>query len=172
MSRIFRANVIKLCMIPLVPIAGLLVLAGPAMADSGPVSVSANVPQSVSISGVAPAVSFDNAVAGQTDTVSGAESYTVASNAADGYRLTAQSAANMFAGSGSANIPNSAWTIHETGTQGISPTFHPSTTATNINITSGAGSDSYTEDWSLQVPASQAPGAYTNSLTYVVIGNP
>lgn len=171
MSRSFlRARALRISAVVAAPIVGLLVMTGAAHADTNPsVAVGADVPQSVSITGVTGSVNFANAVAGQTDTISGAEQYTVSSNSPGGYVLRVSSGSNVFAGSGSANIPNTDWTIRETGTA-AGKTVSPSTTQVVIDASGAPGSGTYSEDWSLAVPPNQMPGSYTGSLAYFVVG--
>ena len=107
---------------------------------------------------------------GQTAAITGAEAYTVGTNDQAGYTLTTTAGQPAFTDGGSgATIPDSAWVVTETGAH--TNAYNPTTSGFTVGTTTGAGSDSYSENWSLAIPSGQVAGSYTNSLTYLAIGN-
>jgi hypothetical protein len=147
-------------------------LGGPALAAGTPVSVSATVGQSITLTGLSTSVAFPTTVPGQTASITGAESYSVGTNDQAGYTLTETAGTNAFMDGGSATIPTSPnWVVAVTG-PGVTISFSPTTTPKTVTAPAAATSgDAYTENWSLAIPAGQPAGAYTDSLVYLAIGN-
>lgn len=156
-------------------------LAAPALASpactggSACQTVNVSVSTIISISGLTN-VTFANAVPNQSDNLTPAEVYTVQSNDPLGYVLSEAAGNAVFqSDSTSATIPDTDWTISGTITgsdPGTEASFSPGTTAEQIvNTGSGPASDTFTENWSLFVPASLAAGTYTNTLTYLAVGH-
>jgi hypothetical protein len=150
--------------------------AAPAQCPAGSTTcanVSASVTQSITLTGITTSVTFPAATPGNTATVTAAEAYTIATNDALGYTLTATAGATSFtqAAPATGTIPDTAWTIAEKNTA-PTVTFSPTATGVQVNKTAApATGDLYSENWSLAIPAAAAPGAYTNTLTYLAVGN-
>jgi hypothetical protein len=145
-------------------------------ASGNPQTVQVSVSTVISISGLTN-VSFTNAVPGQTSSLAPAEHYTVTSNDGAGYSLQETAGNSNFQGpspSTSPAIPDSAWsiTIEANGIGGTIKTFSPSGTSfTAYSSTTGPSSDTFVENWDLQIPSTLAAGQYNNSLTYLALGN-
>lgn len=154
---------------------GLLGFAGaaPAFADGNPVGVNATatVSQSIVISGLTTAVDFGSINPGSTSTATGAEHFSVLSNDAAGYMLTETATKPAFTSSGAATIPDSSWSVTETGTGGHGTVINPTTTPSTVFQAATPGTTSFQEDWSLNVPATQQAGLYSNTLTYLAQGS-
>ena len=170
----FKSVISKLALTGAVGI-GLLGFAGaaPAFADGNPVGVGAQaeVSQSIVISGLTTTVDFGQINPGSTATKTGAESFSVMSNDATGYTLTETATKAAFTSAGSATIPDSAWSITETGTGGHGTVTNPTTSPSTVFQAATPGTTSFTEDWSLNVPAAQQAGTYSNTLTYLAQGS-
>ena len=156
-------------------LALLVGLGAPAFAAGSPVNVNATVGQSVTLTGVTTPVVFPAATPGQTATVTGAEAYQVSTNDSAGYTVTVTAGLAAFSDGGSGGtIPDNSWVITETtgnsGT-GAGVAFNPAVGGTVAGSTKSAGTDSYTENWALNIPAGQAAGNYNNTATYLAIGN-
>jgi hypothetical protein len=163
--------------------------ATPALAGNTPVSVTAPVTAGVGISLMNESITFPATPSGQTASVASAESYTVVSNAGaysvtitPGWACLDNSSANQQGGAGTCSgagqnlgggdiyqyMPNSSLSL--TGSGGdVGGTFNAASPMTVV--TGGAdGTASYSESWSLAIPAGQAAAQYGESFTYAVIG--
>jgi hypothetical protein len=148
-----------------------LLLAGavPALATtSPPVTVNATVTTSVTITGLSPTITIPTAAAGTTSTAHAAESYSVSTNSAGGFTLQIQPGSTALASGGSATIANSNLSVIENGPGaiGTTKTFNGSNPLM-IDITASAGSQGYSEDWSLAIPGSASATSYSETFTYV-----
>jgi hypothetical protein len=135
----------------------------------GPVSVSATVPSSITLTGLSSSISFGSIIPGQANTATAAEAYQVSTNDQTGYTLTIQPGASSLTGIGG-SIPDSMLSVAETSGNGHGGYFSGggSVTVDNPNT---AVNRSYSEDWTLNVPGNQAPGSYSESFQYLALGN-
>ena len=154
---------------PVIGTAALLIAtAGPAMASDNPVNVSAEVSNTITLSGLSPSIDFGQILPGTPVNKPGAEVYTVATNDPAGYSLVLSFPANGLT-SGANSIPLSALNMQEAGA-GHSPNVLTGTSFT-LNNTSAPSSDNYTENWMLTPPASLAAGNYSGAFTYTLTAN-
>jgi hypothetical protein len=158
---------LKIVIAAIIAIVATGLLAAPAFAASNPpvtINVSATVSSAATISGLTD-VNFGTVAAGTTATQTGAESFTVSSNDANGYQLNTLAGSASFSGPGTINDSN--WTVTETGfNSGFS--YNPSAGQATIGTTSAASVDHYTENWSLAIPPTAPAGTYTNTLSYIL----
>jgi hypothetical protein len=162
MRRITRAALVG--GISLAAIAGAAL---PAFASGTPVSMTANVGQSVSLSGLS-TIAFGSGVPGQTLTY--AETYAVATNDPAGFTVTVQDTggANALTQSGgSGSISDSHVTVQDSDTTQPLVVLSGSPQPVYAN----GLTQSLTDNWSLTIPANQAPGAYATTVTYSVTGH-
>jgi hypothetical protein len=152
--------------------AGLPVLAAaPAWADGSPVTANATVTQSITISGLSPSINFPAAAPGSATVASGAENYQVSSNAPRGYALTITPSGSAMASGGGGSIGNSNVGVAETSGNGMSIAGFSGTDPQQVASTTGPSSDSYTENWRLNVPGGTAAGNYSEQFTYLALAN-
>jgi hypothetical protein len=169
----------------IVGIVGAMFAAVPAFATCAPgtgdaVNACADVGETLTLSGLSNAVDFGTVTPTVTDTVTGAEAYSVSSNDPNGYALSVTPATDPCGGegfySGDAHcLPlYGHMAITETGTSGTSIGVDdwPSTNVNDgpqaIDTQTASGTFSYSEDWALTVPATEDAGEYNESFVYAV----
>ncbi len=149
-------------------VLGALALAGPAFADGNPVGITANVGQTISMSGPPAALAL-NGNPGTTAT--GSVNYSVTSNDAAGYSITVSPGATALANSqAGASIPNSAMSYIPDNHSSMQFQGANALTVINKNTVSGAGGDSYNDQFSLAIPGNAVSGAYAETFTYLATG--
>jgi hypothetical protein len=125
----------------------------------------------VSLSGVSGTVTFPPASAGTTATVSGAETYTAATNDPAGYTLTITAGGSALPSAGGGSIPNTDLTVDETSASPGSQTFGAGPGAIlTLAQTSVPSAGSYSENWALAIPGAAAASTYSESFVYLVLG--
>ena len=137
---------------------------------SGDVGVSANVSSALylTLSGLNSSIALNGRAGDHVDAVN-AETYAVTTN--DNYTLTITPGAAALTGPGSP-IPNSGLIVSEQTGHGNSVHFS-GTTAQTVDTVTGVSTDittNYGENWGLDIPSGQAPGAYTGTFTYLAMG--
>jgi hypothetical protein len=135
----------------------------------GPVSVSGQVSESVTLSNLSSSIAFPATAPGSTGTATGAENYQVMSNDPAGYSLSITPGGTAMQASGGGVLPNSALQVNETGTNGHGGNFVSG--EVTVDTTSAPASRSYSEDWQWSIPGSQQPGNYSEQFTYLALGN-
>jgi hypothetical protein len=150
-------------------VASVSLAAAPAMASGQPVTAQATVTQSITISGLSPSITFPAAAPGSPVTVTGAENYTVSANDAHGYTLTITPSGSALADGSGDQIANSNVFVTETTGPGSGQFSGPA--PLQVGHTTAPSSDSYSENWGLTVPGGQAAGNYSETFTYLALGN-
>jgi hypothetical protein len=145
-----------------------LATATPALADqSPPVTVTATVNSATVLSGITTSITFPAGNPGAHVEKAAAETYTVTSNAAGGYKLYVVDS-NSGLSNGPANIPASALHITPNGKGAVA--FDTGGVA-YLDQTSGPGSGSYSDTWGLDIPGSAIAGTYTGQFVYAAVAN-
>jgi hypothetical protein len=146
-----------------------LAAAAPAMAAGNPVTANATVTESITISGLSPSITFPPVGSGLSTTAVGAENYTVSANSAHGYTLTITPAASALSDGAGHSIDNS--NVFVTETTGPGSGQFSGSAPLQVGHTTAPSSDSYSENWGLTVPGSAAAGSYSETFTYLALGN-
>jgi hypothetical protein len=160
-------SITRLALAGVITAAAVTAAAVPAFASGTPVSMTASVGQSVSLSGLS-TIAFGSGVPGQTLTY--AETYAVATNDQAGFTVTVQDTGGANAltlNGGSASISDSHVTVKDTDPSQPLVTLSGSAQP----VFSNGLTQALTDNWSLTIPANQAPGAYSTTVTYAVTGN-
>jgi len=153
-------------------VAAVVGTAGPALASGSPVNVSASVNSNTTLTGITGAITFPAGNAGDTKTVLHAEQYTASSNSAAGYALTISPSSDHMAGPGGAALDNSNLQTTTSVNGGAGTMWNWNAENGGFEFDRSAPStDTFSEDWSLMIPANQAAGAYTETWTYLLVAN-
>lgn len=162
-------------------LGGLGIAAAPAMACTGTcsngntgVTATANVGETISLTGLSPSVSFGTLTAGQQAVALNAEAETVSTNDPAGYTLSVIPGAAALLNGGS-SIPNSDLQImmnSGVASPGTTFTFSGSNPLQTDSET-GAITDTYSETWKLNAPnpLPSAAGNYSESFTYLALAS-
>jgi hypothetical protein len=154
---------------------GGLLAAAPAMAACTPgtgdtVNACASVSNQLTLTGLTNAIDFGNVLIGP-NTVTGAENYSVITNNPSGYTLTITGSDHgLCTADEDTCVPNNNITVDETGYNAGDYTF-PAAEETPLQVGSdvGGGTDSYSENWVLNLPVTTPPGDFSEAFTYAVV---
>jgi hypothetical protein len=146
-------------------VLGAVALAGPAFAAGNPVAVTANVGQTISMTG--PPASL--ALNGDPGTTASANvNYKVTTNDASGYSVQITPGGTSLVNGGSV-IANSAMGYVPDGGSQLQFSGATPLTVNNKNSISGTGGDSYTDTFNLAIPGNAPSGAYAETFSYLVV---
>jgi len=153
-----------------VALAGATGAAAPALAAGGPVNVGATVngpTSTITLTGLAPAITFPAGNPGTTVSVPNAESYTVSTNDPLGMTLTITPGSAGFGA-----LPNNQLAVQEMVTAPKPAVPFPGGTAPlQVDKELVAGTWNYGETWDFNIPPTAAPGALSETFTYLAVGN-
>jgi hypothetical protein len=141
--------------------------------QSGSVNVSGTVNAAITLSftGLSPSISFPAVYAGSSTRVDNAENYTIETSDPNGFTLSITPSAAYMSDSGGDQLPNSNLMINETG--GASTATINFTGATPQTFYSGGqpgNAYGFQEAWNETVPGNQPAGNYSESFTYLAMG--
>jgi hypothetical protein len=149
-------------------IAGAAALtASPAFAAGNPVAVTANVNQTISMTGPPATLTL----AGDPGTnATGNVAYTITTNDPAGYHVTVSPSSTQFVNGGN-SILNTALGYKPNGGTQVQFAGATPLSVNNKNTVSAGGGDAYTDIFSLAIPGNAAAGAYTETFTYLAVAN-
>jgi hypothetical protein len=151
---------------------------------SGPVTATASVGETISLTGLTSTISFGSLTAGQTSYASAdpAEMYTVTTNDPNGMSLSLTPSAAYLSngGSGAANeITNGNGSgsgtgiyVQELGQNANAAKQFNGASAMAVDNETSSGTWNYSEEWSLVAPPTLPNGGtYTESFTYLALAS-